>query len=293
MNERYGMDGDADDFFSIFHDVPDAEWLEILKRSVTERVIKGIRFPDFPPDALQSQFVGSANENALDEAYGFFSELKKHAALLDVPVQRNSRVLDFGCGWGRYLRFFWKDVQVSGIFGVDIDPDILSVCHNTKVPGQLSRILPTGSLPFADGFFSHIMAYSVFTHLPEPIHLHWMEEIARVIQPGGTFTLTLEPRRFLNFVAEQGKNSSLSEWHKAMAKYAASVPDFLKAFDEGKLVYLPTGGGNHRDSDVYGDAAVPLSFIKEHWGRHFDIVEYIDDAQKFWQAVLVVRRRAD
>jgi SAM-dependent methyltransferase len=279
------------DAFSVFSGLSDHAWSDILQRSVTEEVIEGVRFPRFPADALQSQFVGSANSTALQEALWFYVELKKQTAEAGAPLGADSKILDFGCGWGRYLRYFWKDVRESGIFGVDVDPDILAICKNTGVPGQLSHIYPTGTLPFEDGFFSHAMSYSVFTHLPEKVHLHWMNEVARVLRPGATFSLTLEPRRFLDFVAEQEKNSSLSEWHKGMAKYSRSVPEFHKAFDAGQLVYLPTGGGDYRSADTYGDAAVPLSFIEKLWSRHFDILDYIDDPKRFWQAVLVVKRR--
>lgn len=281
------------DAFTVFHQVSDSDWLKILSLSVQHEVIEGVRFPRFPADQLQSNFVGSANETALHEAYRFYVELKRQAATVGSPLQANSRILDFGCGWGRYLRFFWKDVRESGLFGVDVDPDILSTCLQTGVPGKFARIQPTGKLPFDDGFFSHAMAYSVFTHLPEPVHLHWMQELARVIRPGGTFTLTMEPRRFLYFIAELGRKSSQDNgWHEVLVRHAASVPQFLNDFNEGKIAYLPTGGGGVRSSDVYGDAVVPLSFIAKHWTRYFEIVDYIDDSARFWQAVLVVKRRA-
>jgi ubiquinone/menaquinone biosynthesis C-methylase UbiE len=277
--------------FAKFEGRTDYEWLSLLQRSVSEELIEGVRFPRFPADSLQAQFVGSANDGALQEACQFYIELKRWAAAANVPVCAQSRVLDFGCGWGRYLRFFWKDVSAANIFGVDVDPSILEVCKETGVPGNLTHISPTGKLPFADGFFSHVMAYSVFTHLPKDIHLHWMTEIARVMQSGATFSLTLEPRRFLDFVEQQRDNASSSPWHEAMARFSSSVPTFKQAFDAGQIAYLPTGGGDYRHADVYGDAAVPLAFIEQHWSEYFDILTYIDDPVKFWQAVLVVRRR--
>jgi hypothetical protein len=35
---------------------------------------------------------------------------------------------------------------------------------------------------------------------------------------------------------------------------------------------------------------VPLSYVEKHWSD-FDVVEYIDDANRFWQAVAVCRRK--
>jgi SAM-dependent methyltransferase len=180
---------------ALFH-CSDVEWLAILRRSVTEEVIQGVKFPRFPDTTLQSNWVGSANESALQEAYDFYSLLKDRSTKLNSPVTEDSRVLDFGCGWGRFLRFFWKDVNVANLHGVDVVPDIIEVCRNTGVPGTFYQLEANGRLPFPDGYFSHVLAYSVFTHLPETVHLRWLAEIARVMQPQATFCLTLQPRRF-------------------------------------------------------------------------------------------------
>lgn len=288
---KFQRTDDENDVMAPFRSKSDQEWCGLLERSVTEEIIEGIRFPRFPNEALQSQFVGSANSSALQEAMWFYKELKDQSDRAGTSISLNSRVLDFGCGWGRYLRYFWKDVREEGIYGVDVDPDILNLCKDTRVRGQLSHIYPAGHLPFREGFFTHIMAYSVFTHLPEDVHLHWMKEIARTLTPGGTFSLTLEPRRFFDFIASQQGNSSPSEWHKAMARFSKSVPEFKKSFDDGRLVYLPTGGGDYRGPDTYGDAVVPLAFIEKRWSGYFEILDYIDDPQRFWQAVLIVRRK--
>jgi hypothetical protein len=41
----------------------------MLKLSVQNPVIDDIKLPGFPDSTLQTPFVGSANENALGEAY--------------------------------------------------------------------------------------------------------------------------------------------------------------------------------------------------------------------------------
>jgi SAM-dependent methyltransferase len=270
-----------------FSGCSDEEWLVILKRSVTESVINGVRFPRFPDPKLQATVVGSSNEQTLDEASAFYAFLKDRSAKIGSPITKASRVLDFGCGWGRYLRFFWKDVDAANLYGVDASAEVLSICRETGVPGTLRQIEPLGRLPFEDGFFTHVMAYSVFTHLPEKVHLHWMAEIARVMQPGASFCLTLESRRFLDFVGGLDGDIAETEWHRMMSRFAPSVPSFKDAFDAGKVVFMPTNEGCE---DTYGDAVVPLSYIEQNWKHNFRVSEYVDDPAKFWQAVLVVQR---
>jgi SAM-dependent methyltransferase len=264
----------------------DEEWLDLLIRSTASPTVGGVRFPGFPSKELQSRFVGSSNEAAIREAFKFYALVKRSATSLDRPLGRSSRVLDFGCGWGRFLRIFWKDVDEDNLFGCDVNEHVVDLCRDLGVPGRVDHISPRGPLPYGNNAFDFMFAYSVFTHLPEPIHLHWMRELTRVARPGCVFCLTLEPRRFIDFV---GKVSTKAphEWHRRLAAHKPRVREFRKAYDAGELVFMPTNEGVE---DTYGDAAVPLSFIERNWSPWFKVIEYIDDPRDFWQAVLVVQR---
>lgn len=267
----------------------DAEWLDMLKRSITQPVIDGIRFPAFPPDAIQAQFVGSANEATLGEAYNFYSLFKDYSEALGMPLSTSGKMLDFGCGWGRFLRFFWRDFKSENLVGVDTDPDIIQLCRELGIQADLHHIAPSGRLPFPDATFTHIMAYSVFTHLPEHIQLHWLQELSRVARPGCVFICTTEPRRFLDFIASIPENAP-SGWHAGLRNAAGDVNQLKARFDRGEFVFIPTGGGNHRDASIYGDAIIPETYIKETWGRFFEIRAYRDEPQRFWQAVVVTQK---
>ena len=262
----------------------------MLLKSIYSRNVDGIELPEFSIEALQSQFVGSSNESAMREGFEFFRLVKGYSEALGKPFGSTTKVLDCGCGWGRYLRILQKDIAVENLFGVDIDPTILDECRKNKVQGELSRIFPDGKLPYPDGFFDCVIAYSVFTHLPENIHNHWMKEIARVSKPGCVFVLTLEPLRFLDFIEGIDVQNPPSGWHAGLSQFAAEIPSFRKAYDEGKFVYIPTGGGDFRSADVYGDAIVSPKFIERTWSALFNIIEYIDEPARFWQAVLITQR---
>jgi hypothetical protein len=49
---------------------------------------------------------------------------------------------------------------------------------------------------------------------------------------------------------------------QGLAKYIVNVDELYDKFDRGEISYLTTGGGDNLTKDVYGDAIVPLSFIK-------------------------------
>ncbi len=272
------------------HQIEDDKWLQLLLKSINNRVVDGIKFPSFPADDIQAQFVGSSNESALREGFEFYKLVKGYASALAKPLNKDtSRFLDFGCGWGRYLRFFWKDIAENNLFGVDIDPSILEGCKQNDVPGNLSQIFPDGQLPYPDGYFDCVIAYSVFTHLPENVHKHWVDEISRVSKPGCVFVSTLESSRFLDFIGTLDPLNPESGWHKGLSQYTSQVSAYRQAYENGEFVYLPTGGGDYRSSEVYGDAIIPKSYIETHWSSAFNIIDYIDD--RFWQAILVVQKK--
>jgi len=271
----------------------DQGWLELLAASISSRTVAGITLPAFPSVDVQVQFTGSANIQTLQEAFGFYSLVKDYSSRLSNPIGPTSRLLDFGVGWGRFLRFFMKDINADSLYGCDIDPVVLEICRQMGVPGNLDRTYAGGKLPYPDAHFDVIFSYSVFTHLPEPAHQHWLAELARVARPGCVFTLTLEPRSFIDFVSQLGGRSNLEQaWHRHLATYAHMCAQLYQDFDEGRIAYIPTGGGGeYRDNTIYGDAIVPLAYIEREWSRYFDVRDYIDDRNRFSQAVLIVQRQ--
>ena len=115
----------------------DEQWLETLITSIDTPMIEGTTFPGFPNKSLQATYVGSSNHKALEEATLFHAYMMEHAASAGKPVTPNSNFLDFGCGWGRFLRFFWKGIAPGNLCGCDTNPMILNTCAELGVPGHL------------------------------------------------------------------------------------------------------------------------------------------------------------
>ncbi len=245
--------------------------------------------PSLPSRAIQEQFVGSALRPAFEEAYMFYTTFVSHASALAMPFDApGACFLDFGCGWGRFLRYAMNQFPRHRLFAADIDPSIIEACIDAKIPALYSVIEPLGRLPFPDAFFSHAMAYSVFTHLPENVHLNWSAEIIRVLKPGGVFCGTIETRKFLEFIQTMPDvDLCTNDWHRALASYKPQTPSLLEAYDAGKFVYLPTGGGGIRTNDVYGEAVISPKYIETHWN---DVTLRAVLDKNFWQTVFVVQK---
>ncbi len=263
------------------------EWHDRLMRHA-----EGIGDPTLPPlpsPAIQEQFVGSALGPAFEEAYVFYSTFSGYAAALAMPFDReDATFLDFGCGWGRFLRYAMNDFPRERLYATDIDPTIIASCIDASIPARYSIIEPLGTLPFSDNFFSHAMAYSVFTHLPEHVHLNWSSEIIRVLKPGGVFCGTIETRKFLDFIESLPPEEQCSNnWYRGLATYRGQAKSLQSDYDNGKFIYLPTGGGGIRTSDVYGDAVVSPKYIETNW-KGASLRAVLDE--NFWQTVIVVQK---
>lgn len=219
--------------------------MRLLEPNVKEPVIGGVTFPRLPPEKIKADFVGSSCETAPEEAVRFYKLVKSASRAMGNKLGRNSTFLDFGCGRGRYLRIFWRDVRPESLHGVDVDPDMPKFCADPGVPGRPSRIDNLGTLPFPDRRITHLTAYLAFTHLPENVHLHRVAEIAQVMKPGASLILTTEPRRFLDFIETIPENAS-SVWHSGLRASAGDLDANRRAFDKGQFVCLSPGGGECR-----------------------------------------------
>ena len=185
-----------------FASTSDAAWLDVLISSIRSPSVRGVKLPGFPHEEVQRQFVGSAGKHSLQEGFSFFKVVKAYAESCGAPLTTSTRVLDFGCGWGRMLRCFLRDVSAENLHGVDVDASMVELCRSLF--GTLGRFDVVPARPPAatlTGPYDLIYAYSVFSHLNEEYHLAWVEELARVLRPGGLLLATTQGRGFIDFCA--------------------------------------------------------------------------------------------
>ncbi|MBC7790047.1 MAG: class I SAM-dependent methyltransferase [Anaerolineae bacterium] len=81
------------------------------------------------------------------------------------------------------------------VVGMDISPAAAGKAH-VRFPGCDAIAADARALPFADGCFALIVSPSTLDHFPEPADLHRsLQEIARVLEPGGRLIITLDNRQ--------------------------------------------------------------------------------------------------
>ncbi len=105
-------------------------------------------------------------------------------ALAEMP--RGSRVLDVGCGTGRWLRRY-REIGLNAM-GVDATPGMLQVAreHGTSAPVIAGEAC---CLPFADAAFDCVSDITVVQHIPWSQQPQALREMVRVLRPGGRLIL--------------------------------------------------------------------------------------------------------
>ena len=98
-------------------------------------------------------------------------------------------LLDWGCGCGRVLRH-WSDLPGTGVYGCDINPRMVEWCRNNLAFAEVELNGVAPPLPYDEGSFDLMYAFSVMTHLPEDLQHAWMKESLRVLRPGGYLLIT-------------------------------------------------------------------------------------------------------
>jgi SAM-dependent methyltransferase len=264
--------------YSVFAGLDDQEWLRILVRSIDEPIIHGITLPGFPPAEFQATSVGSSGEHALTEAFTFWRVVKDTASRAGITMTPRTTVLDFGCGWGRMMRFFLRDLRAADIWGVDVANEMVSFCIQLFRHGQFRQVPPSPPTTLPASTFDVIYAYSVFSHLNEAVGLAWVEEFARLLRPGGVLVATTQGRSFLGFCEQlRQQGNPASPWEEALARSFTDLAANLAAYDRGEFLHAPTGGGIERPSSFYGETLIPRQYVERQWTRHLEFSEFRDD----------------
>lgn len=104
------------------------------------------------------------------------------------PVDAKAKLLDFGCGNGRYMKVLSRRIEASRIYGVDVDDEAFPELE--EMGFHCEKLLPQiPKLRFSDGTFDYVFSSNVIEHIPRNFYLSYLDEIFRVLKPGGVFAV--------------------------------------------------------------------------------------------------------
>jgi SAM-dependent methyltransferase len=216
-----------------------------------------------PPRDLASRVFAVEGWSDPDVAYLELGAQTKRQVVKLLPdgwSWEGTRVLDFGSGAGRTLRHFGQEAEFAEFWGCDIDgPSITWLNENLSPPFHGWKTTVNPPLGLEHGTFDLIYAVSVFTHLTFNSAL-WLLELHRMLKHDGLLIATY-----------------MGRWN---SEWFASEPWVEDRIGFNVLHHT-------RDWDD-GGPAVMISdwWMREHWGRVFDIVELVPQFQDYtWVAL--------
>ena len=190
--------------------------------------------------------------------------LQKHKKL------ENITFLDWGCGPARVSRHLPPLLGPNAeVFGTDYNPTTIDWCTKSiqNVNFSLNGIKPPLNYPSAK--FDAILGISIFTHLSENRHHAWVEELHRVVKPGGVLLLTTQGIAYREKLTEQEK----------------------KVFDCGMLVVRTKAKEGHRVFSAFH----PPALVRQLFEPYFSILEHQEGQLVHWgieQDYWVLQKRA-
>eukprot|EP00937_MAST-01D_sp_MAST-1D-sp2_P000474 g474.t1 len=120
----------------------------------------------------------------------FFEAADAVSANRGKPVS-DLKLLDVGCGTGNYLRAV--SPKLGDCVGLEYNEGMLEQAQAKEMPGvELSQGTALDLTRFKPGSFDLVIMTQVLHHLEPEVHRHVLEQISRVIAPGGAFWMSTQ-----------------------------------------------------------------------------------------------------
>ncbi len=185
------------------------------------------------------------------------------AALRHLGLRDGQSLIDLGCGSGRLASALGRSARIDYL-GIDIVQALLDYAAKKSPPQYRFIRNRTLHVPAPDASADMVAAFSVFTHLLHTETFLYLEDIRRVLRPGGCVVFS-----FLEFA-----------WPEHRPVFAATV----EAQRHDTLPHL----NQFIERSVIDLWSEQLGFVRER---------YIDgddapwpDAPSLWQSIAVLRR---
>ncbi len=277
--------------YKLFGGIDDATWYWLHTEGYRASPALREMLPGQPDPVYQLQCTGGAGDAALDQGLRISRIFKQLYEKYAGDFSACENVLDFGCGWGRIIRFYLRDIEPSRLWGTDVQEGIIEFCKRTN---KWCNFMKNDAFPptsFEADKFGMIFAYSVFSHLSEEACLKWLDEFHRIMKPGGILVVTTWGRDMITRCRDLRNKQNLPAWQSHLPGIFADTEQVLKNYDDGKFCFDSSADMYGAASQWLGEACIPRGYVQDRWSAQFESLEYIEYEPTCGQSVIVVKNR--
>ena len=234
------------------------------------------KLDDLPlPDDSNLARIGAKNQQHY-RSVGFDKYMRLEDALKKYTNKSYSdmeRILDWGCGCGQVLRYLNKIENVE-VNGADIDGINIEWCKQNLGFANYFQVPLNPPTDFASGYFDLIFGISVLTHLREKDQTDWLAELSRISRQGAIVMISTHGNGGVAFRNELFDFQKMISWQEK-GFLAIGVDSAIDSID---------------DNEYYTTSFQTDWYIREHWGKYFEIIDIIPSYIGHFQDLVVMRK---
>lgn len=193
------------------------------------------------------------------------------------------KVLDFGCGSGRVALPLSEMLDNGSVHGADVDEDAVEyvrLLQKSNCTASKSPVSPP--LDFPDSSFDAVYSISVWSHFDEALGASWLEEMSRVLRPGGIAIISIAGMKVVQHWAKE--NSAIAGIDEDYLNQSGVV--FFEYRDINNATKYPGISGQI----PWGHTLISKGHVEEVWSRYFSILDVGSRSLPGGQDLIVMRK---
>ncbi len=227
-----------------------------------------------PPQELITRVSGSPDQR-LHRSLGYrycMQLLEQVQRYGDISGLKN--VLDWGCGCGRLTFHVQRNCPPGCLLdGCDVDAEAVQWCSENLAPARFTVIDPSPPTVYPPSTFDLVMGLSVITGLAREGQKVWLDELARIIAPGGLLLISIQGLFSASFLYPS---------HQLDVLFGNGIFDSIRREQLNGSVEIGPYLGTFQT----------IEYVKREWLEHFELLDWLEGEINSDQDLLVLRRRA-
>jgi len=188
-----------------------------------------------------------------------------------VDLRQVKRLLEWGCGSGRVTRHLIDRLPWARVHGTDIDAEAVAWAAK-NLDGEFVPCRTEPPLPYADATFDAIVSLSVFTHLTRPYQAAWLQELRRILVPGGLLLATTH--------GEFAGHWLFPRPDRFREVFANGIHDSIRDDTLGAVA----------SGEYYRSTFQTRDYTQREWSKYMDVIDFVEGGSNNLQDMWVLRR---